>query len=61
MSVLIEDILGISPDVVKGGAWKHHLPDSVKNLKMNVTVMGQKVVFEKDEEGASLKIEQEEK
>jgi len=61
VSVLIEDILGITPDVVKGETWKHHLPDSVSNLKMVVPVMGHTVIFEKGEEGTVIRIEKPEK
>ncbi len=55
--VLIEDILGITPDVVKGGAWKQHLPLTVKHLKITVPVMNVKVIFEREEDGTVLTIE----
>ena len=55
--ILIEDILGITPDVVKGGAWKQHLPLTVKHLKLTVPVMNCKVVFEREEDGTVLTIE----
>lgn len=55
--VLIEDILGITPDVVKGGVWKQHLPAGVKHLKLTVPVMNAKVIFEREEDGTILTIE----
>ena len=55
--VLIEDILGITPDVVKGGVWKQHLPLTVKHLKLTVPVMNAKVVVEREEEGTIISIE----
>ena len=55
--VLIEDILGITPEVVRGGAWKQHLPLTVKHLKLTVPVLNAKVTFEREEENAILTIE----
>ncbi len=55
--VLIEDILGITPDVLKGGVWKQHLPLTVKHLKMTVPIMNAKVIFEREEDGTVLTIE----
>ena len=55
--VLIEDILGITPDVVKGSVWKQHLPLTVKHLKLTVPVMNAKVVVEREEEGTIISIE----
>lgn len=55
--VLIEDILGITPEVVRGGMWKQHLPLTVTHLKMTVPVLNAKVIFEREEDGTVLTIE----
>ncbi|MBQ6715352.1 MAG: hypothetical protein IJN21_02400 [Clostridia bacterium] len=55
--VLIEDILGITPDVVRGGAWKQHLPLTVSNLKITVPVLNARVTYEREEENSVLTIE----
>lgn len=55
--VLIEDILGITPEIIKGGTWKQHLPLTVKHLKICVPVMNAKIIFEREEEGTVLTIE----
>ncbi|MBQ3079378.1 MAG: family 78 glycoside hydrolase catalytic domain [Clostridia bacterium] len=57
VSVLIEDVLGITPDVIDGGVWRCHLPKSVETLKMTVPVKGVNAVFLRDEGATTLTIE----
>ena len=47
IAVLIEDILGITPAVVRGEAWTPHLPAGVKQLKLTAPVAGRSVIFER--------------
>lgn len=60
VSVLIEDILGITPDVVRGEIWHSHLPDSVGHLRMTVPVAGQQVIFTRENGQTTLIIKQKE-
>lgn len=60
VSVLIEDILGITPDVVRGGVWKQHLPLTVKHLTLSVPVRGKMVHFERNEDKSIITIEKKE-
>ena len=45
VAVLVEDILGITPETARGGVWKSHLPESVERMRMTVPVLDQKMVF----------------
>lgn len=59
--VLIEDILGITPEVVRGGVWKQYLPLTVRHLKITVPVMDSKVTFERSEDETNITIERQAK
>ena len=58
VSVLIEDILGITPDVARGEIWRSHLPESVRYLRMVVPVAGQLAVFTRENGQTTLILEQ---
>lgn len=60
VSVLVEDILGITPDVARGGPWKPHLPDSVENLRMTVPACDKKITFVRENGATMLTMEKRE-
>ncbi len=57
VAVLVEDILGITPDVARGGAWKPHLPAKIESLRMTVPVAGARAAFLRDVEDTTLTLE----
>ena len=56
VAVLIEDVLGITPEVTRGEAWHCRLPESVKTLKLTLTVAGRKVKFIRESGKTTLEI-----
>ena len=58
VSVLIEDILGIAPDVARGEIWHSRLPESVGYLRMVVPVAGQQAVFTREDGQTTLIMQQ---
>ncbi len=57
VTVLIEDILGITADVLDGGKWVCRLPASVEKLKLNITVRGKRVSFRREGSATTLTME----
>ncbi len=58
VSVLIEDVLGITPDVARGEIWHSRLPESVGYLRMVVPVAGQQAVFTREDGQTTLIMQQ---
>ena len=55
--VLIEDILGITPEIARGGVWKCRLPAHVKELRLTVPVAGHTAKFIRTEGSTTLTIQ----
>lgn len=57
VAVLVEDILGITPEVVRGAPWKPQLPARVGRMRMTVPVLGHKVMFVRENGTTMLSME----
>ena len=60
VSVLVEDILGITPEVARGGTWKPRLPETVRSLRMTVPVADKNLTVVRENGATTLTIEKRE-
>ena len=60
LPVLVEDLCGITPALLRGAEWTPHLPQEAGDLYLHVPLMGHTVSYMRDADGERLLLDGEE-